>query len=586
MGVSMSVTFLNVPYSEKDEAKALGARWNPQVRKWYVPAGIDLALFTPWLPEGLSIDLVTSDTEQSISEKALSKKQGITLSQLLSGVVKAVNSAFRYGVWTLVEVVQAQQRNGHVFLELSERNQYGNVIAQARAVMWANVANEVLPRFEKETGAVLAPGIKLLAQAKPSFHTQYGFSLFIEDIDPQYTLGDLEAKKKEIINRLKQEQIFLLNKQLPSPWDYNCILVISPKDAAGLGDFQAEALRLQNLNLCDFIYIYCRFQGEGAADEIRQALQEGVKKAAQAEKHLDAIVIIRGGGAVNDLAWLNDYFLAKAICLINIPVFTGIGHERDNTVLDQVAHMRFDTPSKVIAGIEQGIFQRVLQLKGYFDEVKKSAAQQLSVWHLRIEQDISNIQKNATQVLTGSRDHLNQLIYNIQYQAQQQKNHARSRIPSLITYIQLQSNLMLQHARNKTNQQHQSVLERSQYCVQTYRKQVFQYQSFIFFELQQQKRSVKKDIKEQYRAIFNESKRSLIMAKNASVALFREITGQGPKKTLARGFALVRDHQGQVITHPAKVNPEEKIQVQFDKGTLDARVIAVKGVQSDDTKNV
>src|SRR5699024_10130548 len=246
------VTFLNVPFREKDEAKALGARWNPERRLWYVPAGLEVSPFQRWLPatQQTQSSVRREHTPSLLSEaerdyEVSAERSGLRLSQLLDGVSGAINQLFREGVWTEVEVVNAQLRGDHVFLELSERDAQANVIAQARAVIWANVARTLLPRFERETGMQLAPGIKLLVQARPSFHAQYGFSLFINDIDFRFSLGDLEAKKREIIKRLKQEGVLTNNQELPRPWDYYRVLVVSPQQAAGLGDFQADAQRLQ-----------------------------------------------------------------------------------------------------------------------------------------------------------------------------------------------------------------------------------------------------------------------------------------------------------------------------------------------------
>lgn len=178
----------------------------------------------------------------------------------------------------MVEVVEARTKNGHVYLELSERTPDGSVLATARATLWATTANKILPEFERATGATIAPGIKLLVRAKPVFKAQYGFSIEIDAIDPEYTLGDLEARKREIRTRLQQEGIYDANKKLPSPWDFNAVLVVAPQGVAGLGDFQAEATRLERFGICRFVYATSRFQGEGAANEIKVALQSALEQ--------------------------------------------------------------------------------------------------------------------------------------------------------------------------------------------------------------------------------------------------------------------------------------------------------------------
>lgn len=365
----MGNTYLTVPFSQKDKVKALGARWDTSQKQWYVPSGLELAPFEAWLPAGHAAAadaenvLTSRDLVAGVDTPPAEPPAGVSLSQLLTGVERAVAQTYQQGVWTRVDVVNVNLnvRNKHVYLELSERDENGNVVAQARGTIWARTAERILPLFERETGAQLAPGIKLLVLAKPVFKAQYGLSLDITGIDASYTIGDLEAQKRRIREQLQAEQLFGCNKELPAPWDFSRVLVVAPHGAAGLGDFDAEAKRLHAHRVCEFLYSHSRFQGAGAPTEILEAMRAGLERANQVQ--LDALIIIRGGGAVNDLAWLNDYDLARFVCLSPVPVFTGIGHERDSTVLDEVAHRSFDTPSKVIGAIENQIAGRARDAK-------------------------------------------------------------------------------------------------------------------------------------------------------------------------------------------------------------------------------
>lgn len=380
----MPGTVLTTPFKDKDRVKLLGARWDTERRCWYVPDGLDLAPFAAWLPQGVA---------PSSAATEVTTRQSVSLSQLLAGVGQAVAAAYRTGVWTRVEVVKIDVRRGHAYLELTERATDGGSIAQARATIWADTANVIVPQFEQATGAVLGPGIKLLVRARPTVHPQYGLSLTIDGIDPEYTLGDLEARKREIRERLRREGLFDLNRKLPSPWDFNAVPVVAPQGGAGLGDFEAEARRLERFQICSFTYVFSRFQGEGAAAEIRTALMDALD-ACRSPNHAppDAVVIIRGGGAVNDLAWLNDYELARCICELDVPVLTGIGHERDNTILDEVAHQRYDTPSKVIGGIEQRIRQRADEAKAAFELIARSFSQRLAAESGLLDRHLADVQ--------------------------------------------------------------------------------------------------------------------------------------------------------------------------------------------------
>lgn len=474
-------TYLHVPYAEKDAAKALGARWDRNQRQWYIPTGIAIDSFSRWLPAQATLISTKPVVEETAAPYLVQTQteHGISLLQLLSKVQSTVEHTFHTGVWVLVEVIEARSNNGHLYLELSERSADGRVIANARGMIWASTAQRLLPEFEKRTGVILAAGIKLLLQATPTFHVQYGLSLKIDAINVDYTLGDLEATKKAIRHRLQQEGIFQANKQLPTPWDYHNIIVISPESAAGLGDFKAEAQRLQHLGLCQFIYAHSRFQGEGAAQEVAVTLMNTVNTQQKLGRKIDAVVIIRGGGAVNDLAWLNQYELIKAVCTLTIPVLTGIGHERDSTVLDEVAHRHFDTPSKVIAGIEQLIFQRTAEAKAMYQSITTTAQQQLTAQATKVANDFASIQNNALNRLTQARQTTQRDLQTVEYEA----------------------------------------------------------------------------------------RRSLHNALSASTALFREIAGQGPEKTLARGFALV--HKGsKVVTSSNGIQTGDALEIKFKDSQL------------------
>ena len=272
----MPNTYLTVPFKVKDTAKALGARWDGEARRWYVQDGQDLAPFGAWLPDlapaSPSLNVAAVPGSTALQPVA----QGIPLSRLLQGVATAVADAYSAGVWTVAEVLRASTKDGHVYLELSERDADGRVLAKAQAAIWARTAERIVPAFERATGATLGAGLKLLVRARPVFKAQFGFSLDIDAIDPNYTLGNLEAHKREIRERLKRENLFDQNKRLPTPWDFHAVLVVAPQGGAGLGDFSKEADRLARCGVCRFSYVHSRFQGEGAAADIVEALRQGL----------------------------------------------------------------------------------------------------------------------------------------------------------------------------------------------------------------------------------------------------------------------------------------------------------------------
>lgn len=563
----MTSTYLVTAFRDKDQVKALGARWDAARRQWYVPPGKDLTPFAAWLPAGATFPaepeggghatsgnqaLSTVEVGAHIGAPSATAPRGVSLSELLGGVSQVVTSAFREPVWVRVEVVDARLKH-HVYLELAERSAQGDLLAKCHAMIWSTVAQRILPVFQQATGAELASGIKLLVRARPVFKAQYGFSLEIDDIDARYTLGDLEARKREIRERLQREGLFDRNRQLPPPWDHRHVLVIAPEGGAGLGDFQAEASRLQHHGVCQFLYVYSRFQGEGAASQIRQEMLAAWQNiAANHPWQPDAVVLIRGGGAVNDLAWLNDYDLARAICESPVPVFTGIGHERDSTVLDEVACISYDTPSKVIAGIERTIVQRVREVQEHFAQIAHHAQQHIQLARREIEHCNNQIDGGARSVIALARQQTERHQRDIGHLARSQVAMAKRDVPARIQEIRSEARQALRLSRGEMIHAWGTVTNAST----------------------DQVRRARHDVQRPMLDIRALAKTHISHGRERGEALVREITGQGPQRTLERGFALLRDSQGKPVTRaqqldnlPPGTDPDmTSVRVEFADG--------------------
>lgn len=576
----MATTYLTVPYKDKEAAKALGAKWDRAQRQWYVPDGRELTPFSTWLPAGTCPASSSTEVASLLDMPgALSvSKRGIPLSQLLAGVSQAVVQAFKAGVWTMVEVVDTRLRNGHVYIEVTERDVSGSVLAKSNAVIWASTASRILPEFERATGATLGPGIKLLVRARPVFKAQYGFTIEIDAIDPDYTLGDLEAKKREIRARLVQEGVFDANRLLPPPWDYNCVLVVAPQGGAGLGDFQAEAQRLEQFRVCQFTYVYSRFQGEGAASEIRQALLEAVTSGKPSTNaRPDAVVIIRGGGAVNDLAWLNDYDLARCICDLEMPVLTGIGHERDSTVLDEVANLRFDTPSKVIAGIEQVIATRVGGAKANFGQIANMAVRTTAAMRRAVEQADAGVKSDANRQLALARQASSELMSELRLGSVRAVRDAAEWAQALVVEVRHEATRQLADAKQSVPALLAEVRAEARQCVRTAKAEARSLVTSVTDRATSDARHSAESVARAFQDVAGNARQAVEAATNRSQALMREIAGQGPEKTLARGFAVVRSADGRTITSAGAALPDAPIEIQFRDGRLAARTAHNQG---------
>ncbi|MFG6488304.1 exodeoxyribonuclease VII large subunit [Roseateles sp. BYS78W] len=554
------MNYLKVPYREKDEAKSLGARWDRDASSWYVPTGVDITPFSKWLPASAASALAPStsnstDLAAPASTTELEVPKGISLSRLLAGVAAAVSAAYREGVWIRAEVMKVDARNQNVYLELSERTAEGDVTATGRGFIPARVANRILPEFQRATGATLGPGIKVLVRARPVFSARWGLSLEIDAIDASFTLGDLAARMREIRVRLQREGLFDANKQLPAPVDFELVLVTAPEEAAGLGDFRADADVLQRHGVCRFVYAHSRFQGDGSAAEILSAAQNGLAAIEDDHGRLpDAVVVIRGGGAVNDLAWLNDYALARWICECPVPVLSGIGHERDNTILDEVAHTRFDTPSKVIAGIRDRIVARTRAAIEAYESIMSTAERAVTERRQQSDRLVETVKSSAAAALHRARLESERLNTGIRAGVQGQLAQAKQRVPSLLSDVRSGASTAIAEARSGAERWFAVTGERARAAADQARVAAATHMGVVH-------------------------DRSLLLvetARKAAVGLLREVMGQGPQRTLARGFALVRGVDGKPVTRIAGVAAGDTIEIELADGQLGAAVSEVK----------
>ncbi|WP_415912833.1 exodeoxyribonuclease VII large subunit [Neptuniibacter sp. QD37_11] len=282
----------------------------------------------------------------------------IGLSTLLKDVEAQLKRQFSSTCWVTAEVLRISG-SGHKYLELAEYDPSGKQIAKTQATIWKSAASKIFDKFNTATGMQLKSGMKILCNVKVQFSPQYGFSLQMLDIDPNYTLGDMEAKLKEIRDRLANKGLTSLNKQKPLKRDFFKIAVLSPVAAAGLGDFKTQAEILNSRGLCKFDYYEATFQGVNAKQEILSSLRGIYSKLQSDPECYDCLVIIRGGGDKGGLYALNEFEFALAVCHMQIPVITGIGHQQDNTIIDEVAHTRTPTPSLAIAFIKEHIVKNI-----------------------------------------------------------------------------------------------------------------------------------------------------------------------------------------------------------------------------------
>ena len=550
--------FLDVPFREKDQVKALGARWDGVSKKWYIPQELSEQPepFQKWLMNvstPSSNQILNHDLQQTLTQtqhhlysenrslpavaqdEVNSKKveKGALLSTVLRHVQQALRQSFPGATWVVAEIANLNNSRGHIYLELTENNAQGQSIASCRAMIWQSQAQRLLQRFETETGSPFTIGQKVLLLTEISFHEQYGFSMVVQDIDPSYTLGELELNLSNIRKQLISDGIYQQNKQLTLPSDFFRVAVIAPPKAAGLGDFRVDADNLQAAGLCDFKYFYSAFQGDSVENEMLAAIE--AIHALHHSQPFDALVIIRGGGAKLDLNMLNLYSVAKQLCMAQLPVLTGIGHERDSTILDEISNHRFDTPSKVIAFIRHEIFQKAQQAKSDWQKIEHSS--RLIVQYL--EQDLSQLNQEITHNSQRAIYRWKQAMEPLQFQIQRL---SENRIQSALVSI---------------NELRQA----------------------IDVQLKSSLKAIKAELDTYQQTAEKESRRVLESKHQQIIQWIALVLSSGPKTQLNRGFNIAKDPAtGKPVTTARQALKTKSIQLEFVDGKVFAEIDQVKGI--------
>ena len=290
--------------------------------------------------------------------------------------------------WLEAEIGQIGENNGHCYLEFIQKVEGHNTpVARAKAKCWRNVWGSVRPYFEHTTGQTLTLGMKVLVLVHPDFHEAFGFSWIVDDIDPRFTLGDMARRRQEIIRQLKAEGVFDLNRELPLPLFTQRIAVISSSTAAGYGDF-CRQLEENKRGFRFSVTLYeSLMQGEGVERSIISALD---KINAHIDDY-DCVVIIRGGGATSDMSGFDSLLLAENVANFPLPVITGIGHDRDECILDMVSHTRVKTPTAAAAFLIDRLEQVARRIDDAADRITSYVQHRMEIEKMRLSRAAERI---------------------------------------------------------------------------------------------------------------------------------------------------------------------------------------------------
>lgn len=298
------------------------------------------------------------------------RPDALSLTQLNRLVKTALDEALPGTYWVRAETseVRVNATSGHCYLEFVEKDETtGQLVAKSRGTIWARNFAVLRTYFEQETGQTFISGLKVLVNVSVEYHELYGLSLTVHDIDPSYTLGDMARKRMEVIRRLQEEGVFDLNKELTLAILSQRIAVISSPTAAGYEDFVNQLIH-NDYGFPFYVKLFpALMQGEKTEESVIAALDR-----IYAHRELfDVVVLIRGGGSAADLSSFDSYTLAANCAQFPLPIITGIGHERDDSVVDNVAHTRMKTPTAVAAFL----INRMAEQLALLDELRRTVCE-------------------------------------------------------------------------------------------------------------------------------------------------------------------------------------------------------------------
>lgn len=370
----------------------------------------------------------------------------LSLHELTQRIAAVVNSSFEEPIWIVAELSDVRvAANGHCYMTLIEKEpRRGTTLASVRGMIWANRWWLLRDSFEQQTGQSFDSGLKVMIQVQVSMHELYGLSLNILDIDPTYTLGELARRRLEILKQLKEEGVIDMNRELPFPILPRRIAIISAEGAAGYGDFLKQ-LSQNTFGLKFYCHLFpATMQGQQTESSVIAALE----RIFEVQDYFDVVVIIRGGGATVDLASFDSYQLAFNVANFPIPVITGIGHDRDETVLDHVAHTSVKTPTAAAALLIDKMAEQLQNVLDLQEEIKDHLEQRMNDERQRLQR-FGNAIRNTHVTLTQQIGHLEMMGQKIQGSAHQHILRENNRLEMMSQTIRLHIGQHMQRDKDK-----------------------------------------------------------------------------------------------------------------------------------------
>ena len=335
------------------------------------------------------------------------QKTTLTLFELNSLVRDVLETTLDSLFWVEAELSEAREVRGHCYMELVQKDIFSATpIARASAKCWKQRWQVLRPKFEGVTGQPLRAGMKVMLQVAVSFHEAYGFAWIVQDIDPTYTMGDMARKRLEIIRQLRQEGVLDMQKELTIPMFAQRVAVISSESAAGYGDFYSQ---LSN-NDYGFKFYPRLFAAVMQGERVEQSVVAALNEINRHVDDFDVVVIIRGGGATVDLSGFDTLELAENVANFPLPIITGIGHERDESILDMVSNTRVKTPTAAAAVLIDNLVAVLSCINDYKRRVAMRVKQVMDKERRRLDRSAERVPMLFSLVKTRQEARLDRLM--------------------------------------------------------------------------------------------------------------------------------------------------------------------------------
>jgi exodeoxyribonuclease VII large subunit len=478
--------------------------------------------------------------------------QKYTLSELQLHIRAELSSSFPASYWIIAEIGEMNTNySGHCYLELIERNEEDSSISsKIRATIWAHSFNMLRPYFETTTNQTLQKGLKVLVKATVEYHILYGISLNIKDIEPNFTIGDQQRKRLEIIAKLESDGIIDMNKQFEIPEIPKKIAIISSKTAAGYEDFVNQ---LDN-NSYGYKFHYKLFQASMQGESAEQSIIEALDNISYYADFFDLVVIIRGGGSKSDLSCFDNYWLCFNIAQFPLPVITGIGHERDESIADIVAHTSLKTPTAVAEFLIHKYSEFEQKIISYKDIIIDIAEDMIIEGKNRCLGFCESLKYKSNAIVNNEKSKLHSKLIKTKYLTKEQVYINKNKLFEVHNFVKSDVGIIISKRKNDLSKIILDVKQLSKNNLQKNNLSILNYKTIL--------KSV--------------SNIKLVEARHTASLLQIKNNLLNPENLLERGYSISTDINGNIIKSTKQIEVGEEIITKMKDGDLGSIVKYIK----------